>query len=259
MASLEKEQLRDIVINADYVNFLLKQIEKYSDGIDIPEILYYEVLYTSKYLKKHNIVEEAQTIMGVWLDSVDLNTLTDEKVTGIEKKKAESRKVKLEEYRQGGIEYYLKENKGKLLTMTVLLILLLMPKDFIGQMFNAVSEDAFSIKIGNAFQTVFILLITVIFCMNAIGLVMDIMYISLPIVQMNLKTENVVSQTAVLSLEDYAKEINVTTVSQKIRYLCQFDDYSETIHKLEPKTYSQYDKLTDIELEINEKGEKPND
>lgn len=50
MANLEKEQMRDIVINSDYVNFLLKQIEKYSDGIDVPEILYYEVLYTSKYV-----------------------------------------------------------------------------------------------------------------------------------------------------------------------------------------------------------------
>lgn len=176
MANLEKEQMRDIVINSDYVNFLLKQIEKYSDGIDVPEILYYEVLYTSKYLKKHNIIEEAQTVMGVWLDSVDLNTLTDEKVTGIEKKQIDSRKVKLEEYRQGGIGYYLKENKDKLFTITVLLLLLLIPKDFISHAFSVGSNDASAVKIGNAFQIVFTLLITVLFCMQTIGLLMDIMY-----------------------------------------------------------------------------------
>ncbi len=258
MASLEKGQMRDIVINSDYVNFLLKQMEKYSDSIDVPEILYYEVLYTSKYLKKHGIIEEARTVMGVWLDSVDLHTLTDEKVTGIEKKQIGSRKVKLKEYKQGGIGYYLKENKGKLFIMTVLLFLLVIPKDFITHAFSVGSNDAYAVKIGNVFQIVFTLLITVLFCMNAIGLLTDIMYISLPVVRIGIK-DNLVSQTAVLSLGDYAKEVNATTVSQKKRYLCQFDEYSEIIHNLKPRTYSQYDKLTDIELEINEKGETSDD
>lgn len=187
-----------------------------------------------------------------------MNTLTDEKVTGIEKKQIDSRKVKLEEYRQGGIGYYLKENKDKLFTITVLLLLLLIPKDFISHAFSVGSNDASAVKIGNAFQIVFTLLITVLFCMQTIGLLMDIMYISLPAVRIGIN-DNLVSQTAVLSLKDYVKEVNATTVSQKIRYLCQFDEYSEIIHNLKPRTYNQYDKLTDIELEINEKGETSDD
>lgn len=65
MGSYEKEQLRETIINAEYVDFLLGLMRKYTGGVSIPEILYYEVMYTSKYLKKNGIMEEAQTIMGV--------------------------------------------------------------------------------------------------------------------------------------------------------------------------------------------------
>lgn len=65
MGSFEKEQLRETIINAEYVDFLLGLMRKYTGDVSVPEILYYEVLYTSKYLKKQGIMEEAQTIMGV--------------------------------------------------------------------------------------------------------------------------------------------------------------------------------------------------
>lgn len=52
MGSFEKEQLRETIINAEYVGFLLGLMRKYTGDVSVPELLYYEVMYTSKYLKK---------------------------------------------------------------------------------------------------------------------------------------------------------------------------------------------------------------
>ena len=239
MGSFEKEQLRETIINAEYVDFLLGLMRKYTGDVSIPEILYYEVLYTSKYLKKQGIMEEAQTIMGVWLDSTDPSTLTQDKVSGIEKKQLSSREMKLKEYKSRGIGYYIKQNRLRFVLIVVsMLMTLIHPEALFG--------DAF----GILYHMVFIL----VYAGLSIGVVLDMMYIALPAVRLaNEDSEKLFSSSAVDACEKQLEYVNAVSVQDRVRYILSTESYKESLNSIEPNTVEYYDKVSDIELEIHEK------
>lgn len=138
MGSFEKEQLRETIINAEYVDFLLGLMRKYTGDVSVPELLYYEVMYTSKYLKKNGIMEETQTIMGVWLDSTDPSTFTQDKVSGIEKKQLSSREMKLKEYKSRGIGYYIKQNRLRFVLIVIAMLMsVIQPETLLGDVYES--------------------------------------------------------------------------------------------------------------------------
>ena len=239
MGSFEKEQLRETIINAEYVDFLLGLMRKYTGGVSVPELLYYEVMYTSKYLKKNGIMEEAQTIMGVWLEGTDPSILTQDRVDGIEKKQLSSREMKLKEYKSRGIGYYLKQNRLRFVLIVVsMLMTLLHPESLFG--------DAF----GILYHMVFILV-----CVGlSVGIVPDMMYIALPAVRhANGDSEKLFSSSAVDACEKQLEYVNAVSVQDKVRYISNIESYKDSLNNIEPKTTEYYDKVSDIELEIHEK------
>lgn len=239
MGSSEKEQLRETIINAEYVDFLLGLMRKYTGDVSVPELLYYEVMYISKYLKKQGIMEEAQTIMGVWLDSTDPSTLTQDKVSGIEKKQLSSREMKLKEYKSRGIGYYLKQNRLRFVLIVVsMLMTLLHPEELFG--------DAF----GILYRMVFILVCAGL----SVGIVPDMMYIALPAVRLaNEDSEKLFSSSAVDACEKQLEYVNAVSVQDRVRYILSTESYKESLNSIEPNTVEYYDKVSDIELEIHEK------
>lgn len=244
MGSFEKEQLRETIINAEYVDFLLGLMRKYTGDVSIPEILYYEVLYTLKYLKKQGIMEEAQTIMGVWLDSTDPSTLTQDKVSGIEKKQLSSREMKLKEYKSRGIGYYLKQNRLRLVLIVVsMLMSVIHPETLLG--------DVSGIKV---ISTLFRVVFTLLFACLSMGIVMDFMYMTLPAVRhANGDSEKLFSSSAVDACEKQLEYVNAVSVQDRVRYILSTESYKESLNNIEPKTTEYYDKVSDIELEIHEK------
>lgn len=239
MGSSEKEQLRETIINAEYVDFLLGLMRKYTGGVSIPELLYYEVMYTSKYLKKNSIMEEAQTIMGVWLEGIDPSILTQDKISGIEKKQLSSREMKLKEYKSRGIGYYIKQNRLRFVLIVVSMLMTLLHPE-------ALFEDAF----GILYHMVFILVCTGL----SVGVVPDMMYIALPAVRLaNEDSEKLFSSSAVDACEKQLEYVNAVSVQDRVRYILSTESYKESLNSIEPNTVEYYDKVSDIELEIHEK------
>lgn len=239
MGSYAKEQLRETIINAEYVDFLLGLMRRYTGDVSIPELLYYEVMYTSKYLKKNGIMEEAQTIMGVWLEGIDPSILTQDKISGIEKKQLSSREMKLKEYKSRGIRYYIKQNRLRFVLIVVsMLMTLLHPESLFG--------DAF----GILYHMVFILVCAGL----SIGVVPDMMYIALPAVRLaNEDSEKLFSSSAVDACEKQLEYVNAVSVQDRVRYILSTESYKESLNSIEPNTVEYYDKVSDIELEIHEK------
>lgn len=244
MGSSEKEQLRETIINAEYVDFLLGLMRKYTGDVSVPELLYYEVMYTSKYLKKNGIMEEVQAIMGVWLEGIDPSILTQDKISGTEKKQLSSREMKLKEYKSRGIGYYIKQNGLRFVLIVIAMLMsVIHPETLLG--------DVSGIKV---ISTLFRVVFTLLFACLSMGIVMDFMYMTLPAVRhANGDSEKLFSSSAVDACEKQLEYVNAVSVQDRVRYILSTESYKESLNRIEPNTVEYYDKVSDIELEIHEK------
>lgn len=177
--------------------------------------------------------------MGVWLEGIDPSILTQDKISGIEKKQLSSREMKLKEYKSRGIGYYLKQNRLRFVLIVVsMLMTLLHPEALFG--------DAF----GILYHMVFILVCAGL----SIGVVPDMMYIALPAVRLaNEDSEKLFSSSAVDACEKQLEYVNAVSVQDRVRYILSTESYKESLNRIEPNTVEYYDKVSDIELEIHEK------
>lgn len=240
MGNSSVSKMRETIINAEYVDFLLGLMKEYTGRTDIPEILYYEVLYTKKYLSKKDIMVEAQNLMGVWLECTDITKLTQDKISGLEKKQLSSRKMKLEEYRIGGVPYYFTKNAPKLVLMLVLSLLFIVPKDMI-------------FKDNEILGTVFTLAVLPLFLFLNISIVIDLAYILIPATRLSEDCEKLVTDKAMDACKEHLEYMNAISVKDRARYISTLKEYANSLSEFNQKTAEYYNRVAEIELEIHDK------
>lgn len=236
MGNSNVSKMRETIINAEYVDFLLGLMKEYTGRMDIPEILYYEVLYTKKYLEKKDIMVEAQNLMGVWLECTDITKLTQDKISGLEKKQLSSRKMKLEEYRIGGVPYYFTKNAPKLFLMLVLPLFL-----------NMIFKDS------EILGTVFTLAVLPLFLFLTISIVVDLVYILIPATRLNEECEKLVTDKAIDACKEHLEYMNAISLKDKVRYISTLKEYVNSLSEFNQKTAEYYNRVAEIELEIHDK------
>lgn len=242
---------KEIVVTSEYVQTLLHLIEKYPDGNNVPEIFYYEVLYTLVSLEKSGTMEEVQNIMGVWLSSVSTDTLTNESVHKIEKSRPKGRKMIVEESVERGLGYYF-ISRFQFFVGVSLLILFSIGLEVFGD--TLIMGEPFK-DFSEALIILMKLLMNVILFIELLSVLFDLMYIEIEGLREVCGGLGIFTTDAKLSTEMMDKTVGALTVQQRLTYLEETagKHFTESIEKIDRYSKEWYEAIARAELMVMEK------
>lgn len=148
--------------------------------------------------------------------------------------------MKLEECRIGGVPYYLTKNATKLVLMLVLALLLAVPKDII-------------FKDIGVLGTLFTLTVLPLFVFLNISIVADLAYIAIPATRLSEDYEKLVTDKAMDACNEHLEYINAISIKDKVRYISTTKEYASSLNEFNQKTAEYYNRVAEIELEIQDK------
>lgn len=245
------EDYKEIVVTSEYVQTLLHLIEKYPDGNNVPEILYYEVFYTLVSLEKSGTMEEVRNIMGVWLNSVSTDTLTNESVHKIEKSRPKGRKMIVEESVERGLVYYF-ISRFQFFVGVSLLILFSIGLEVFGD--TLIMGEPFK-DFSEALIILMKLLMNVILFIELLSVLFDLMYIEIEGLREVCGGLGIFTTDAKLSTEMMDKTVGALTVQQRLTYLEESagKHFTKSIKKIDKYSKEWYEAIARAELCVMEK------
>lgn len=245
------EDYKEIVVTSEYVQTLLHLIEKYPDGNNVPEILYYEVFYTLVSLEKSGTMEEVRNIMGVWLNSVSTDTLTNESVHKIEKSRPKGRKMIVEESVERGLGYYFASRFQFFIGVSLLTLFSIGLDVFRDNLIMGEPLKDFS----EALIVLMKLLMTVILFIKLLSVLFDLMYIEIGGLREVCDGLGIFTTDAKLSTEMMDKTVGALTVQQRLTYLEETagKHFTKSIEKIDKYSKEWYEAIARAELCVMEK------
>ena len=172
------EDYKSLVAESSYRQQLLKEIAKINDFSAVPETLYYEAVSTRMYLERNGTDEETQGVLSAFIKMVDVEHLTDSEMKSLMDKKVRPKSIREEFYRTGDLGFYVKKRLPNLFIMLCMVLLQQIPADFFYKLF--VREFAIMVSVVLNITTL------LIFMLEAVIIVLDIAYYSVPAVRSEL-------------------------------------------------------------------------